>query len=697
MAEQFYTILTNVGKAKIANALPTGQKVNLTKMKIGDSNGSYYNPSETQTDLVHKIYECNVTSVEVDENNPSWITITAAIPSDVGGFSIREVGIYDDNNSLIAIGKYPETYKPVASDGSTKELYIKMTLEVTNASSVELKIDPTVILATKKDISTLDEKIENNTTQLNDKANYNDIYNNADVVIALGYSNKKTTGLYATFDGENYSRVCDLNFPNGWDHGLIYYDGYFYVCYDYKDKNYNGYSDLNSNYFLGGNKLGCSRTKDFISFETWDIPVPSEFKQTFSPKFIIDNDKFYLVATLGDCSETTTDDSGIIGYKKYCYLLEYSDDYRTLSSCTKISLTDSKGTDITCKIDPFIYKKDDTYYLFIKNEDDDIIQIYTSDSLDNNFTIQRELTSFNRVEAPTVFYIKNKYYLFCFNHLNKYNLILTSDNLLDWSTPNIPNFFGDIYIANSSFIPLDNNGKNVFYNFIKKMGYSVYLDDYNKFGNSRNIIKGAINLLSDIDSLKLKNGNVYKIIGDKSITINSFDLSDFNVGDKAYFLISTKTGKITIKQQTNVFFNGEGDLVLNGLFKDSLIEVLCINNGSNKYIFINNVQKNILTKSYIDNNTGLSMLVSREGNQVELSIASKFTSVIPSKTIKIMSFTLDELFIPLLTSYNSYILSDGSFNSIKIYPTGKIEIATSQNVIADSTWFECSIIYLANN
>lgn len=168
MAEQFYTILTNTGKAKIANALPTGAKVNLTKLKVGDSNGAYYNPSESQTDLVHTVYTCSVTSVEADKNNPSWITITAAIPSDVGGFSIREVGVFDDKNSLIAIGKYPETYKPVASDGSTKELYIKMTLEVTNASSVDLKIDPTVIIATKKDINNLQEKIKENTAQLSD-------------------------------------------------------------------------------------------------------------------------------------------------------------------------------------------------------------------------------------------------------------------------------------------------------------------------------------------------------------------------------------------------------------------------------------------------------------------------------------------------------------------------------------------------
>lgn len=169
MAEQFYTILTNIGKAKIANSLPTGQKLNLVKMKIGDSNGNYYNPSENQTDLVHKIYECNITNVEVDAVNPQWITITAAIPSDVGGFSIREVGVFDDTNSLIAVGKYPETYKPVAADGSTKELYIKMTLEVTNAASVALKIDPTVILATKKDVANIDTKIEQVNTQLSDR------------------------------------------------------------------------------------------------------------------------------------------------------------------------------------------------------------------------------------------------------------------------------------------------------------------------------------------------------------------------------------------------------------------------------------------------------------------------------------------------------------------------------------------------
>lgn len=175
MAEKFYTILTAAGKAKIANAIPTGQKINLTKMKFGDSNGAYYNPNENQTDLKHTVYECNVTTVNIDEKNPNWITLTSVIPPEIGGFTIREIGVYDDTNTLIAIGKYPETYKPILDNGSTKELYVKMTLEVSNTNSVELKVDPYIILATKKDVNEVNEKLS---SQLEQKANKNELKSN---------------------------------------------------------------------------------------------------------------------------------------------------------------------------------------------------------------------------------------------------------------------------------------------------------------------------------------------------------------------------------------------------------------------------------------------------------------------------------------------------------------------------------------
>jgi len=171
MAEQFYTILTSIGKAKIANSVTTGTKVNLTTLKVGDSNGSYYNPTELQTTLVNSVYSCGITSVEIDNDNANWLTIISAIPATVGGFSIREAGVFDADGDLIAIGKYPETYKPVASDGSTKELYLKMTLEVTNTSNVELKIDPTVIIATKNDIAILTNSVSLLNSQMLDMEN----------------------------------------------------------------------------------------------------------------------------------------------------------------------------------------------------------------------------------------------------------------------------------------------------------------------------------------------------------------------------------------------------------------------------------------------------------------------------------------------------------------------------------------------
>ncbi|MCT8975484.1 phage tail protein [Clostridium sp. CX1] len=161
MAEQFYTILTKLGKSKIANVSALGIKLNLVKFQVGDGGGTYYNPTEEQTQLKNKVWEGNINSVIVDENNPNWIVMETVIPADQGGFMIREAGIFDDEGNLVVIGKYPETYKPIASEGSSKDLIIRMILEVSNTASVTLKVDPTVILATKKDIQVLQNQISN--------------------------------------------------------------------------------------------------------------------------------------------------------------------------------------------------------------------------------------------------------------------------------------------------------------------------------------------------------------------------------------------------------------------------------------------------------------------------------------------------------------------------------------------------------
>ncbi len=161
MAEQFYSILTSIGKAKIANASVFGTKLNLTTLALGDGNGKYCNPTENQEALVNEVWRGNVGAIATDSENSNWIVMETMIAGNVGGFFIREVGVLDDEGSLIAIGKYPETYKPIVSDGATKDLIIRMILEVDNASSVTLKIEPTTVIATKKDVEILDNKIKN--------------------------------------------------------------------------------------------------------------------------------------------------------------------------------------------------------------------------------------------------------------------------------------------------------------------------------------------------------------------------------------------------------------------------------------------------------------------------------------------------------------------------------------------------------
>jgi hypothetical protein len=176
MAENCYTLITDIGKAKIANSIPMGTKVNFTKFKVGDSKGVYYEPTESQTDLVNTKWEGPIGSVYVDEDNPNWIVVDTVLPADIGGFYIREAGIFDENNNLIAISKLSESYKPVFEDGTTKEMLIRLILEVSNTSTISLKVDPTVILATQKDIKTLTGSINLINAQLSDMTNKSKVY-----------------------------------------------------------------------------------------------------------------------------------------------------------------------------------------------------------------------------------------------------------------------------------------------------------------------------------------------------------------------------------------------------------------------------------------------------------------------------------------------------------------------------------------
>lgn len=171
MEEQFYSILTKVGKAKIANASALGTKVNFTTFVLGDGGGNYYNPIEDQITLKNQVWSGPVNNLNIDKSNNNWIVAEVLIPADIGNFMIREAGILDDEGNLLVIGKYPETYKPIASNGSTKDLTIRMILEVSNTAAVTLKVDQGVMLAHKEDVEAVQKKVESLQKQVDDEKN----------------------------------------------------------------------------------------------------------------------------------------------------------------------------------------------------------------------------------------------------------------------------------------------------------------------------------------------------------------------------------------------------------------------------------------------------------------------------------------------------------------------------------------------
>ena len=156
MTVKYYAILTNQGAARLANATMLGSKLNLTQMAVGDANGVLPTPDPAQTKLINQKRIAPLNLLSVDPNNQSQIIAEQIIPENEGGFWIREIGLYDDKGVLIAVANCPETYKPQLQEGSGRTQTIRMILVVTNTEAITLKIDPSVVLATRKYV---DDKI----------------------------------------------------------------------------------------------------------------------------------------------------------------------------------------------------------------------------------------------------------------------------------------------------------------------------------------------------------------------------------------------------------------------------------------------------------------------------------------------------------------------------------------------------------
>lgn len=143
------SIHTAVGLQLMAEAEGTGTQIRLTHMAVGDGNGNPVTPSESQTQLVRERFRATVNRVYQDPEEPRMFTAELIIPATEGGFTLREVGVFDSNGNLFIVGNLPDTYKPTDADGAYSDTVIRVAFMVTNASIVELKIDPNVVVATQ--------------------------------------------------------------------------------------------------------------------------------------------------------------------------------------------------------------------------------------------------------------------------------------------------------------------------------------------------------------------------------------------------------------------------------------------------------------------------------------------------------------------------------------------------------------------
>ncbi|HGW9517963.1 TPA: tail fiber protein [Escherichia coli] len=150
MSTKFRTVITTAGAAKLAAATaPGGRKVNITTMAVGDGGGKLPVPDAGQTGLIHEVWRHTLNKISQDKRNSNYIIAELVIPPEVGGFWMRELGLYDDAGTLIAVANMAESYKPALAEGSGRSQTCRMVIIVSSVASVELTIDTTTVMATQ--------------------------------------------------------------------------------------------------------------------------------------------------------------------------------------------------------------------------------------------------------------------------------------------------------------------------------------------------------------------------------------------------------------------------------------------------------------------------------------------------------------------------------------------------------------------
>ncbi|EAU9883943.1 phage tail protein, partial [Salmonella enterica] len=150
MSMRFKTVVTTAGAARLAAAtVPGGKKVSITAMAVGDGGGKLSEPDAGQTKLVNEVWRHALNKISQDNRHSNYIVAELVIPPEVGGFWVRELGLYDDEGTLIAVSSLAESYKPALAEGSGRTQTCRMVIVVSSVESVALSVDSTMVMATQ--------------------------------------------------------------------------------------------------------------------------------------------------------------------------------------------------------------------------------------------------------------------------------------------------------------------------------------------------------------------------------------------------------------------------------------------------------------------------------------------------------------------------------------------------------------------
>ena len=194
--KKYCSIVTDIGEQLMTQAIAEGKKVNITKIAVGDGEGSYYKPSATQTKLKNELWRGDINSCEISSDSQNIIVTKAIIPGEIGGFTIREMGVFDPDGHMIAVGNTPATPKVTIRAGIINEMSLLMEIVLVNVDAVELLIDPNVVTATKGEL----EAVKNDIYQV--------LGNKVDIVVTsenIPVSQRKEKTFYFVVNGTSES------------------------------------------------------------------------------------------------------------------------------------------------------------------------------------------------------------------------------------------------------------------------------------------------------------------------------------------------------------------------------------------------------------------------------------------------------------------------------------------------------------